>query len=88
MIQEANLTSEEMCEILELAVNHYLYCKYIEDFLVFPNEGLIIDSLQDATLMLKKAEKFYETTKNPRSKIVDISVDKQTNQLLFISASI
>lgn len=84
----ANLTSEEMCEILELALNCYLYCQYIKDFPIFPNNCFIYAGLQDATLMLKKAEKFYETTKTPRSKIVDISVDKQTNQLLFMPASV
>ncbi len=38
--------------------------------------------------MLKKAEKLYETMERTNSKIIDISVDKGMNQLLFTPASL
>ncbi|MDR2831407.1 MAG: hypothetical protein LBV62_00585 [Rickettsiales bacterium] len=41
-------------------------------------------TLRNATLMLKKAVKLYETTERTNSKIVDISVDKNTGKLLFM----
>ncbi|WP_353285189.1 hypothetical protein [Wolbachia endosymbiont (group A) of Beris morrisii] len=80
----ANLTSEEICKTLELAVNLYSYDQYIEDFLIVPDSFYTYVMLADATLMLKKAEQFYETAKDPSSKIVDISVNKNTGNLSFI----
>ncbi|WP_265034802.1 MULTISPECIES: hypothetical protein [unclassified Wolbachia] len=67
-----------------MAVNLYSYDQYIEDFLIVPDSFYTYVMLADATLMLKKAEQFYETAKDPSSKIVDISVNKNTGNLSFI----
>ncbi|MFT4327600.1 MAG: hypothetical protein AB3P07_03165 [Wolbachia pipientis] len=81
----ANFTLEEVCRAMELAVNHYSYDMYIENFADHCQVYII---LRNATLMLKKAEKLYEITERTNSKIIDISVDKGMNQLLFTPASL
>ncbi|WP_250296296.1 hypothetical protein [Wolbachia endosymbiont of Oedothorax gibbosus] len=58
---------------------------YIENS---PDHCEIYVTLRNATLMLKKAEKLYETIERTNSKIIDISVDKGMNQLLFTPASL
>ncbi|WP_353281540.1 hypothetical protein [Wolbachia endosymbiont (group B) of Horisme vitalbata] len=81
----ANFTLEEVCRAIELAVNHYSYNMYVENS---PDYCEIFITLRNATLMLKKAEKLYEITERTNSKIIDISVDKGMNQLLFTPASL
>lgn len=81
----ANFTLEEVCKVMELAVNRYSYDMYIENFADHCQVYII---LRNATLMLKKAEKLYEITERTNSKIIDISVDKGMNQLLFTPASL
>uniref|UniRef100_A0AAU7YMN3 Uncharacterized protein n=1 Tax=Wolbachia endosymbiont of Oeneis ivallda TaxID=3171168 RepID=A0AAU7YMN3_9RICK len=81
----ANFTLEEVCKVMELAVNRYSYDMYIENFADYCE---IFITLRNATLMLKKAEKLYETMERTNSKIIDISVDKGMNQLLFTPASL
>lgn len=44
--------------------------------------------IRNATLMLKKSEKLYETMERINSKIIDISVDKGMNKLLLTPASL
>ncbi|WP_395463050.1 hypothetical protein [Wolbachia endosymbiont of Cantharis cryptica] len=79
----ANLTPKEICRILELAINFYSYDKYIENSPIFPDGCEIFITLRNATLMLEKAGKFYETAKNINSKVMDISVDRNTGNLSF-----
>ncbi|MCA7010571.1 hypothetical protein [Wolbachia endosymbiont of Tribolium confusum] len=81
----ANFTLEEVCRTMELAVNCYSYNMYIENS---PDHCEIYVTLRNATLMLKKAEKLYETTERTNSKIIDISVDKGINKLLLTPASL
>lgn len=81
----ANFTLEEVCRAMELAVNCYSYDTYVESFADHCQVYII---LRNATLMLKKAEELYETTKRTNSKIIDISIDKGMNQLLFTPASL
>ncbi|MGX9891851.1 hypothetical protein [Wolbachia endosymbiont of Protocalliphora sialia] len=81
----ANFTLEEVCRAIELAVNHYSYNMYVENS---PDYCEIFITLRNATLMLKKAEKLYETTERTNSKIIDISVDKGMNKLLLTPASL
>lgn len=81
----ANFTLEEVCKVMELAVNRYSYDMYIENFADYCQVYIM---LRNATLMLKKAEKLYEITERTNSKIIDISVDKGMNQLLFTPASL
>ncbi|WP_250295200.1 hypothetical protein [Wolbachia endosymbiont of Oedothorax gibbosus] len=76
----ANFTSEEVCKAVELAVNHYSYDMYIENS---PDYCEIYVTLRNATLMLRKAEELYETRERTNSKIVDISVDNNTGELLL-----
>lgn len=80
----ANFTSEEVCRAVELAVNSYSYNMYIENS---PDHCEIYVTLKNATLMLKRAEKFYETTERTNSKIVDISVDENIGELLLTPAN-
>ncbi|QOD38067.1 hypothetical protein [Candidatus Wolbachia massiliensis] len=79
----ASLTPKEICKTLELAVNSSLYYQYIENFPVFSDGCFTWVIFRNATLMLKKAEQFYKTKTNPNSKIIEISVDKNTNNLVF-----
>lgn len=76
----ANFTSEEVCRAVELAVNSYSYNMYIANSSDYCE---IYVTLRNATLMLKKAEEFYETTEGANSKMVDISVDNNTGKLLL-----
>lgn len=76
----ANFTSEEVCRAVELAVNSYSYNMYIANSSDYCE---IYVTLRNATLMLKKAEEFYETTEGTNSKMVDISVDNNTGKLLL-----
>lgn len=82
----ANFTLEEVCRVMELAVNRYSYDMYIENFVGYYQVYIIM--LRNATLMLKKAEKLYETMERINSKIIDISVDKGMNKLLLTLASL
>ncbi|WP_375604362.1 hypothetical protein NOX90_02115 [Wolbachia endosymbiont of Anurida maritima] len=52
--------------------------------MIVPDSFYTYVMLVDATLMLKKAEQFYETAKDPSSKTVDISINKNTGNLSFI----
>ncbi|WP_395461279.1 hypothetical protein [Wolbachia endosymbiont (group B) of Ablattaria laevigata] len=81
----ANFTLEEVCRVMELAVNRYSYDMYIENFADYCQVYIM---LRNATLMLKKAEKLYETMERINSKIIDISVDKGMNKLLLTPASL
>ncbi|BET35434.1 MULTISPECIES: hypothetical protein [Wolbachia] len=81
----ANFTLEEICRVMELAVNRYSYDMYIENFADYCQVYIM---LRNATLMLKKAEKLYETMERINSKIIDISVDKGMNKLLLTPASL
>lgn len=81
----ANFTLEEVCRVMELAVNYYSYNMYVESFADYCQVYII---LRNATLMLKKAEKLYETMERINSKIIDISVDKGINKLLLTPASL
>lgn len=81
----ANFTLEEVSRTIELAVNHYSYNMYVENS---PDYCEIFITLRNATLMLKKAEKLYETMERINSKIIDISVDKGMNKLLLTPASL
>ncbi|AZU37392.1 hypothetical protein BBB02_02185 [Wolbachia endosymbiont of Bemisia tabaci] len=81
----ANFTLEEVCRAMELAVNHYSYDMYIKNFADYCEVHI---GLRNATLISKKVEKFYETTERTNSKIIDISIDKGMNQLLFTPASL
>lgn len=81
----ANFTLEEVCRAMELAVNHYSYDMYIKNFADYCEVHI---GLRNATRISKKAEKFYETTGRTNSKIIDISVDKGMNQLLFTPANL
>ncbi|CQD09120.1 Uncharacterised protein [Wolbachia endosymbiont wPip_Mol of Culex molestus] len=81
----ANFTLEEVCRVMELAVNHYSYDMYVENFADYCEVHI---GLRNATLISKKAEKLYETTERTNSKIIDISVDKGMNKLLLTPASL
>ncbi|WP_264336341.1 MULTISPECIES: hypothetical protein [unclassified Wolbachia] len=81
----ANFTLEEVCRVMELAVNHYSYDMYVENFADYCEVHI---GLRNATLISKKAEKLYETTERTNSKIIDISVDKGINKLLLTPASL
>ncbi|UIP92333.1 hypothetical protein JSQ73_003950 [Wolbachia endosymbiont of Anopheles demeilloni] len=81
----ANFTLEEVCRVMELAVNRYSYDMYIENFADYCQVYIM---LRNVTLMLKKAEKLYETMERINSKIIDISVDKGMNKLLLTPASL
>lgn len=81
----ANFTLEEVCETMELATNYYSYNMYVKNSADYCEVYII---LRNATLMSKKAEKLYETTERTNSKIIDISIDKGMNQLLFTPASL
>ncbi|WP_353280804.1 hypothetical protein [Wolbachia endosymbiont (group B) of Cyclophora punctaria] len=81
----ANFTLEEICRVMELAVNRYSYDMYIENFADYCQVYIM---LRNATVMLKKAEKLYETMERINSKIIDISVDKGMNKLLLTPASL
>ncbi len=52
--------------------------------MIVPDSFYTYVMLVDATLMLKKAEQFYESAKDPSSKTVDISINKNTGNLSFI----
>ncbi|WP_264719720.1 hypothetical protein [Wolbachia endosymbiont (group B) of Eucosma cana] len=81
----ANFTLEEVCRAMELAVNYYSYDMYIENCADYCKVDII---LRNATLISKRAEKLYETTERTNSKIIDISIDKGMNQLLFTPANL
>ncbi|WP_265030752.1 hypothetical protein [Wolbachia endosymbiont (group B) of Athalia cordata] len=81
----ANFTLEEVCRVMELAVNHYSYDMYVENFADYCEVHI---GLRNATLISKKAEKLYETTERTNSKIIDISIDKGMNKLLLTPASL
>ncbi|QCB62173.1 hypothetical protein EJB00_00470 [Wolbachia endosymbiont of Drosophila mauritiana] len=81
----ANFTLEDVCRVMELAVNRYSYDMYIENFADYCQAYIM---LRNATLILKKAEKLYETMERTNSRIIDISVDKGMNQLLLTPASL
>ncbi len=81
----ANFTLEEVSRAIELAVNHYSYNMYVENS---PDYCEICITLRNATLMLKKAKKLYETMERTNSRIIDISVDKGMNKLLLTPASL
>lgn len=76
----ANFTLEEVCRAIELAVNHYSYDVYVENFADYCQVDI---GLRNATRISKKAEKLYETTERTNSKMVDISVDNNTGELLL-----
>ncbi|WP_353276372.1 hypothetical protein [Wolbachia endosymbiont (group B) of Villa cingulata] len=73
-----------MLDLINLAIWYYSASGYFREQVPHSCDTLIL--LRDVTLALQEVEEFYSRG-NPRQQIVDISVDKQTNQLLFAPIS-
>lgn len=81
--ETASLTLEELHMIVEASIVNYANSIYIKKGQSFPCSCDVFIKLEDATLVLDKSEKFYDTERNPSSKIMEISVNKETNELFF-----
>ncbi|QUI60384.1 MULTISPECIES: hypothetical protein [unclassified Wolbachia] len=76
----AQLELNDVLDLINLAIWYYSASGYFREQVPHSCDTLIL--LRDVTLALQEVEEFYSRG-NPRQQIVDISVDKQTNQLLF-----
>ncbi|WP_264337347.1 hypothetical protein [Wolbachia endosymbiont (group B) of Dolichovespula media] len=76
----AQLELNDVLDLINLAIWYYSASGYFREQVPHSCDTLIL--LRDVTLVLQEVEEFYSRG-NPRQQIVDISVDKQTNQLLF-----
>ncbi|MGL9757973.1 MAG: hypothetical protein ACR5LA_03805 [Wolbachia sp.] len=80
----AQLERNDVLDLINLAIYYYSSSGYFREQV--PNSCETSILLRDVTLALQEIEEFYSKG-NPRQQVVDISVDKQTNQLLFIPVS-
>ncbi|MGL9725472.1 MAG: hypothetical protein ACR5KV_01820 [Wolbachia sp.] len=70
--------------MMNLVIYYYSVSGYFKEQVLHSCDTLIL--LRDVTLALLEVEEFYSKG-SPRQKVIDISVDKQTNQLLFTPVS-
>lgn len=79
-----NLTPKEVCDIVVSAVDFYSSEQLGRSQNASSlGEQAILIRLRNASLAMEKAESFYNTTENPNSQIVEISIDEKTSGLLF-----